>query len=37
MNLIIRHARLRGREGTWDLSISGERIAAVAPHLEEEA
>lgn len=37
MDRIIRHARLRGREGTWDIGISGERIAAVAPQMEEGA
>src|SRR5947209_5687609 len=37
MDLIIRHARLRNRPGTWDLGIIGDRIAAIAEHLEETA
>src|SRR3989440_271610 len=37
MDLIIRHAHLRGREGTWDIGITGDRIAAVAEHLTDEA
>ncbi len=36
MDLIIRHARLRGREGTWDIGISADRILAVAEHLSDE-
>jgi len=36
MDLIIRHACLRGREGTWDIGITRDRIAAVAEHLTEE-
>jgi len=37
MDLIIRHAHLRGREGTWDIGISADRILAVAEHLSDEA
>src|SRR5438874_8793005 len=37
MDLIIRHARLRGHEGTWDIGITGDRIAAVAEHHTDEA
>ncbi len=35
MDLIIRHARRRDREGCWDIGITGERITAVAEHLTE--
>ena len=34
MDTIIRNARLRGREGTWDIGINAGRIAAVAEHLK---
>ncbi len=37
MDLIIRHARLRGREGTWDFGITGDRITVVAEQLTDEA
>ncbi len=37
MDIIIRQARLRGREGTWDIGISADRIAAVAERLPDEA
>ncbi len=37
MDTIIRQAHLRGREDTWDIGIAGDRIAAVAEHLPEEA
>ena len=37
MDTIIRQARLRDREGTWDIGIAGDRIAAVSEHLPEEA
>jgi cytosine/adenosine deaminase-related metal-dependent hydrolase len=36
MDLIIRHARLRGREGTWDIGITGDHILTVAAHLSDE-
>ena len=36
MDLIIRHALLRGHQGTWDIGITGDRITAVAGHLDEE-
>ncbi len=36
MDTIIRQARLRGREGTWDIGIAGDHIAAVAEHLHDE-
>src|SRR5205807_9977519 len=37
MDMIIRHAHLRGRDGTWDIGITGDRIAAVAAQLTEAA
>jgi cytosine/creatinine deaminase len=37
MDMIIRHAHLRGRNGTRDIGITGERIVAVAEHLTEVA
>ena len=37
MDVMILHARLRGREGTWDIGITGDRITAVAEHLDEGA
>src|SRR5258706_5524668 len=37
MDMIIRHAHLRGHEGTRDIGITGERIVAVAEHLTEVA
>jgi len=37
LDTIIRQARLQGREGTWDIGIAGDRIAAVSEHLPEEA
>lgn len=37
MDLIIRQARLRRQEGTWDIGIAGGKIAAVAEHLETTA
>src|SRR5439155_18440744 len=37
LDTIIRQARLRGREGTWDIGIAGDRIAAVSEHLPGEA
>jgi len=37
MDLIIRHAHLRNRPGTWDIGISGDRITAIAEHLTEAA
>ena len=33
MDLIIRNARLRGREDLPDVGIAGDRIEAIAPHL----
>ncbi|MGN6189633.1 MAG: amidohydrolase family protein [Conexibacter sp.] len=36
-DLIIRGAHIDGREGPHDIAIAGERIAAVAPTLAEEA
>jgi cytosine/creatinine deaminase len=32
-----RQARLRGRDGTWDIGISADRITAVAERLPDEA
>ncbi len=37
MDVMIRHAHLRSREGTWDIGITGDRITTVAEHLDEEA
>ena len=37
MDLIIRNARLRGRAGTWDIGIEGDRITAVAEQLHSTA
>ena len=37
MDMIIRHAHLRGHEGTWDIGITGDRIVAVATQLTEVA
>jgi cytosine deaminase len=37
MDLIIRHARLKGREGTCDVGITGDRIVALAEQLAEAA
>jgi cytosine/creatinine deaminase len=37
MDLIIRNAHLRGREGTWDIGISGNRISAVTTQIPESA
>src|SRR5258708_37456578 len=37
MDTIIRQARLRGRDGTWDIGISADRITAVAERLPDEA
>jgi cytosine/creatinine deaminase len=36
MNLIFRQARLRNRPGTWDIGITGDRITAVAEHIDEK-
>ena len=37
MDMVIRHAHLRGRDGTWDIGITGDRIAAVDRQLTESA
>ena len=37
MDLIIRHACLRGREGSWDIGINGNRISVVREQLAESA
>ncbi len=37
MDVIIRHARLRGREGTWDIGILGDHITAVVEQLADAA
>ena len=37
MDLIIRHAHLRNRPGTWDIGITGNWITAIAEHLAETA
>ena len=36
MDLIIRQACLRNRPGAWDIGIRGNRISAVAEHIEEK-
>lgn len=36
MDLIIRHARLRNRPGSWDIDITGDRITTTAEHIEEK-
>jgi len=36
MDLIIRQAYLRNRTGAWDVGITGNRITAVAEHIEEK-
>src|SRR6266705_2532821 len=36
MDVIIRQARVRGREGTWDIGITGTRVAVVSEHLNDE-
>ncbi len=36
MDLVIRKSRLQGREGSWDIGIQGDRIAAVAERLEDQ-
>ena len=37
MDLIIRDARLVGREGRWDIGIEGDRIADIAERLDQQA
>src|SRR5216683_6139853 len=37
MDMIIRHACLKNRPGTWDFGITGDRITTVAEHLDETA
>ena len=37
MDLIIRNAHLRGREGTWDIGIHGNHISAVMTQIPESA
>jgi cytosine deaminase len=37
MDLIIRNARLRGREGTWEIGISNNRISTVNEQIAEPA
>ena len=37
MDLIIRNAHLRGREGTWDIGIHGNHISAVMTQIPELA
>jgi cytosine deaminase len=36
MRQVIRGARLRGREGTWDVAIDGDRIGAVEQSIDGE-
>src|SRR5258708_4476765 len=35
MDLTIRHARLKGRAGSWDIGINGDRIAALAEEIRD--
>src|SRR5947209_10762780 len=37
MDLIIRHAHPRKRQGTWDIGVNGDRIATITEHLNETA
>jgi cytosine deaminase len=37
MDMIVRHARLKNRPGTWDIGITGDRIATIVEHLDETA
>jgi cytosine deaminase len=37
VDTIIRNARLRSREGLWDIGIAGGRIVEIAEHLSEQA
>src|SRR5437868_6623717 len=37
MDTIIRHARLQGREGSWDIGIANGRIAVVTENVTEKA
>ena len=36
MDLVIRKCRLQGREGSWDIGIQGDRIAAVTDRLKDQ-
>ena len=36
MDVIIRHARLKGRPGSWDIGISGGRIVALTDQVRDE-
>jgi cytosine deaminase len=37
MDLIIRHACLRNRPGTWDIGVIGDHISSITEHLEDTA
>ena len=37
MNLIVRRARLVGKDGLWDIGIAGDRIVAVGTHVDAES
>src|SRR5216683_2526929 len=37
MDLIIRHTRLKGRAGSWDIGINGYRIAALSEKITDTA
>ncbi len=37
MDLIIRHTRLKGRAGSWDIGINGDRIAALSEKITDTA
>src|SRR5690348_1165999 len=36
MDLIIRHAHLKGRPGNWNIAIDGDRIAALSEQINDE-
>ena len=37
MDLIVRNAKLRGREGLFDIGVTGEKIVAIEPQLAAQA
>jgi cytosine deaminase len=37
MDIVIRNARLMGKDGAWDIGVDGDRIAAIERHLTAEA
>ena len=36
MDLIIRHAHLKGRTGIWDIAINGDRVVSLAEQISDE-